>query len=221
MKRAKCWSSRYRLSHYAAPSYAMTLDQNRCGHSQPFRRETLHILRTTTMALQAERPFGPHLMLDMRGCDPDKLWDYRLVFDVLHQLPNEIGMTRITQPYVFPYSGVEPADAGITGVAIIAESHISIHTFPLKRFAFTDVFSCKPFDCKRAREYLVKKFRAEHHEHWLIDRGGRFPRGADSARDPLKCDKCGQLFDGTDDVRCRSPHTGVVCWICPRCGTPA
>jgi S-adenosylmethionine decarboxylase len=173
------------------------------------------------MALQAERTFGPHLMLDMRGCDPDKLWDDRLVFDVLHQLPDEIGMTRITQPYVFPYSGVEPADAGITGVAIIAESHISIHTFPLKRFAFTDVFSCKPFDCEKARECLVKKFSAEHHEHWLIDRGERFPRGADSPRVRLKCDCCCKLFDGTDDGCCRSSLTGRYYWICPYCGSPA
>jgi S-adenosylmethionine decarboxylase len=127
-------------------------------------------------AMKEERAFGPHLALDLRNCDPGKLGNLQLVFDVLFQLPNEIGMTRITQPYVFPYSGMEADDAGITGTVIIAESHISIHTFISKRYAFVDVFSCKLFDYGKAREYLVKQFDATHHDHWVVFRGQGFPR---------------------------------------------
>ena len=78
--------------------------------------------------------FGPHLMLDLRQCNQEKLKDYNLVFNVLQDLPGEIGMTKITQPYVFPYSGLIPEDKGITGTVIIAESHISIHTFQEKDY---------------------------------------------------------------------------------------
>ena len=59
--------------------------------------------------------FGPHLMLDLQQCNYEKLKSYDLVFNVLHDLPEKIGMTKITQPYVFPYSGLVPEDKGITG----------------------------------------------------------------------------------------------------------
>ena len=42
--------------------------------------------------------FGPHLTLDLNDCNPEKLADFDLVFDVLNALPDKIGMTKITQP---------------------------------------------------------------------------------------------------------------------------
>ncbi len=176
-------------------------------------------MKTTTMISQADGAFGPHLAVDMRGCDPDKLSDYRLVFDVLHRLPDEIGMTRITQPYVFPYSGIEPSDAGTTGTVIIAESHISIHTFTIKQFVFADVFSCRPFNCEKALEYLIRAFDAKQHDYWVVHRGRGFPRGTGPTTSSLKCD-CGWRFDANDDQLCTSPHTGRSYWFCPYCGTP-
>ena len=59
-------------------------------------------------------------------------------------------MTKIIQPYVFRYHGVVPEDWGVTGMVIIAESHISIHTFPDHKRFHMDVFSCKPFDSDAA-----------------------------------------------------------------------
>ena len=69
-----------------------------------------------------------------------------------------VNMTKITQPHVFPYEGLVPEDKGITGVVVIAESHVSIHTFPLKRYAFVDVFSCKPFDVDMAARFCTELF---------------------------------------------------------------
>ena len=67
-----------------------------------------------------EQGFGPHLMLDCRECDIDKISDLALVQSFLDELPELIGMTKIIPPYVFPYSGLVPEDKGITGVVIIA-----------------------------------------------------------------------------------------------------
>ena len=72
------------------------------------------------------------------------------IFDLLNSLPDQIGMTKIIQPYVFRYHGVVPEDWGVTGMVIIAESHISIHTFPEHKRFHMDVFSCKPFDGEAA-----------------------------------------------------------------------
>ena len=94
--------------------------------------------------------FGPHITLDLSGCNIDKLKNLQLHFDLLHTLPEIIGMTKITQPYVFPYSGLVPEDKGITGIVIIAESHISIHSFEEKQYCFVDIFSCRSFDTQKA-----------------------------------------------------------------------
>ena len=99
--------------------------------------------------------FGPHVMLDLNECNPNQLNSVESCFKLLDELPTIIGMTKITMPYVFPYEGLVPEDKGITGNVIIAESHVSIHTFSLKNYAFIDIFSCKPFDSKKAINYCI------------------------------------------------------------------
>ena len=123
-----------------------------------------------------ETGFGPHLMLDCRGCDRDKIADVGYVFEVLNTLPERIGMTKITQPYVFPYSGLVPEDKGVTGVVIIAESHLSFHSFSEKDYFFFDLFSCKPFDVEAARQYIMEAFSVREAETHYAERGRDFPR---------------------------------------------
>jgi len=120
--------------------------------------------------------FGPHLMLDCFGCNQKKLSDIDVIFDALDTLPAKIGMTKIMPPYVFKYQGTIPEDWGISGVVLIAESHISIHTFPEKDHAFIDIFSCKDFDTASASVLLVNLFEATHHEVQLLSRGAEFPK---------------------------------------------
>jgi S-adenosylmethionine decarboxylase len=128
------------------------------------------------MREERNEAFGPHLMLDLNECNTEKLKDYDLVFNVLNELPEKIGMTKITQPYVFPYSGLVPEDKGITGTVIIAESHISIHTFQEKDHCFVDVFSCKPFDVEFAAEYLISTFESKKYDKYVVERGKNFVR---------------------------------------------
>lgn len=120
--------------------------------------------------------FGPHLMLDIWGCDISKLSDLEVCYKFLDTLPGLISMTKITQPHVFHYSGLVPEDKGITGAVIIAESHISIHTFPIKDYAFIDIFSCKPFDIDLAISVCEEIFCAKEKQYWIQDRGVRFKR---------------------------------------------
>lgn len=122
------------------------------------------------------KSFGPHLTLDLSMCNKDRLSDYNFVFKLLNELPEIIGMTKITQPYVFPYSGLVPEDKGITGMVIIAESHISIHTFEEKDYVFIDVFSCKGFDVELAKKYFIEAFEAKESVINVVERGLDFPR---------------------------------------------
>ena len=124
--------------------------------------------------------FGPHLMLDGYGCEQGKLADLEHIYKVLDEFPVEIGMTKIMPPYVFKYSGLKPEDWGVSGFVLIAESHISIHTFPEKKFLSLDIFSCKPFEIDRAIEIVSDAFEIEKFEKNVLDRGTEFPK--DTAR---------------------------------------
>ncbi len=120
--------------------------------------------------------YGPHLMLDLNECNPDILDNLDACFKLLNELPPKIGMNKITQPYVFRYQGRFPGDDGITGVVIIAESHISLHTYPQKKFVFVDLFSCKEFDTQLAQDYIIEYFQSKAPVVHLIERGKDFPQ---------------------------------------------
>jgi S-adenosylmethionine decarboxylase len=120
--------------------------------------------------------FGPHLTLDLVDCPEEILKNYDLHFNYLKTLPEIINMTPITQPYVFPYSGLVPEDKGITGIVIIAESHLSIHSFQEKRYSFIDIFSCKDFDVTQALKWTLEVFQPRSYKMNVVERGHDFPR---------------------------------------------
>jgi S-adenosylmethionine decarboxylase len=115
-------------------------------------------------------------MVDGYGSDRDKLTDINYIYDFLSNYPAEIEMTKIMPPYVFRYSGVRPEDWGISGFVLIAESHISIHTFPEKRYLSLDIFSCKEFDGQKAIEDVKRLFSLEKIEIRNLERGLEFPK---------------------------------------------
>jgi S-adenosylmethionine decarboxylase len=59
---------------------------------------------------------------------------------------------------------------------VIAESHLSVHTFVEKGYAFVDLFSCKPFDTDMARDLIVEAFASKKPEVHMLERGTGFPR---------------------------------------------
>jgi S-adenosylmethionine decarboxylase len=120
--------------------------------------------------------FGPHITIDLKGCPKETLSNYNLHFDYLKSLPELINMTPITQPYVFPYSGLVPEDKGITGIVIIAESHISVHSFEEKGYSFIDIFSCKDMDVEKAIQITLDMFKPSDYEINIVKRGKDFPR---------------------------------------------
>jgi len=120
--------------------------------------------------------FGPHLTLDLEYCPEELLSDLNRHFHFLNELPTLLGMTKITQPYVFPYSGLVPEDKGITGLVIIAESHCSIHSFEVKGHSFIDIFSCKAFDLDLVEPFVQELFKPKKITKSLVQRGLSFPR---------------------------------------------
>lgn len=112
-----------------------------------------------------------HLIIDGYGGDVNKMWDHELVRNFLIDYPETLGMTRITDPKVLEYNGPKEDDAGVSGFVIIAESHISIHTFPLRNYVNIDIFSCKSFDNYLAIDDVKQLFSLSEVKTWLLDRG--------------------------------------------------
>lgn len=128
--------------------------------------------------------FGPHLTLDMYSCSKEKLNDVEFIRQILNELPELINMTKISEPEITYYSGDETTfdNGGISAFVIIAESHISVHTFVKQQFVFFDIFSCKEFDVEQAERYLLEKFQPKKVEKHLITRGREFPKDVEKAK---------------------------------------
>jgi deoxyhypusine synthase/S-adenosylmethionine/arginine decarboxylase-like enzyme len=111
-----------------------------------------------------------------------------LVEQVLNAYPDTIGMTKIGGPYMFEYQAPDPAYSGVSGLVVIAESHIALHTFPELDYFTMDIFSCKNFDHEKAIEYIRDAFDVKEMDRMLVQRGLSFKgphHGKDGATDEL------------------------------------
>jgi S-adenosylmethionine decarboxylase len=121
--------------------------------------------------------FGEHLTLDGYGGDYKKLNDEKNVLDCLNELPELLGMQKLAKPEIYHADDNEIKDpGGWTGMVIIKESHISIHTFPARKFVSADVYTCRnEMDCNFIVDYFKKKFNLSDVETNFIKRGTKYP----------------------------------------------
>ncbi|MBI2144392.1 adenosylmethionine decarboxylase [Candidatus Woesearchaeota archaeon] len=136
--------------------------------------------------------FGPHLTLDLYGCDKKKLDDYDFIMGMLNEMPEMLGMHKFSTPQLtkIPIQPNSFDKGGLTGFVILIESHIAIHTFPSDGYASFDIFSCKYFSDEKAIAYLTGMLEAERVEKNMIERGRDFvkhyPRNVQKAATIVK-----------------------------------
>ena len=121
--------------------------------------------------------FGEHLTIDGYGGNKKLLDNKNLLLKILNNLPSLLGMKILLEPQVVYASGNNKKDpGGWTGFVIIAESHISIHTFPLRGFVSIDVYTCKNgMNTDFILKYFKKQFDLKDIETNFIKRGTRYP----------------------------------------------
>ena len=121
--------------------------------------------------------FGEHLTIDGYEGDKDKLDNKELVLSCLNDLPGLLDMTKLSQPEIYFAKGSGPKDpGGWSGFVVIEESHISIHTFPGRRFVSIDVYTCKNgMDLNYIENYFKQKFDLRDLEVNFLKRGTRYP----------------------------------------------
>ena len=94
---------------------------------------------------------GTHLLLDLLGAQ--NLSDVDAIRRTLFNASQAIGATVLdVQTHVFEPQG------GVSGVALLAESHMSIHTWPETGYAAVDIFVCGKLDPTKAVDVLKEAF---------------------------------------------------------------
>ncbi len=109
---------------------------------------------------------GRHLLLELFDCDIDVINSLEAVKGAL------VEAARLAQATIVDVVFHEFNPFGISGVVVIAESHLSIHTWPEYRYAAVDIFSCgDTLQPEVAANYLVEQFSAERTSVVEMQRG--------------------------------------------------
>lgn len=88
---------------------------------------------------------GTHLVADLHGIARARLCDTHAIESLLRQSALAAGAT-----IVYSHFHAFGPGQGVTGVVLLAESHISIHTWPETGFAALDIFMCGGAEPRRA-----------------------------------------------------------------------
>jgi S-adenosylmethionine decarboxylase len=109
---------------------------------------------------------GRHLLLELKDCDAEALNNLEYLKKSLMDTAVQIGATVLNEVFH------QFCPQGVSGVVVIAESHLCIHTWPEHKYAAIDIFTCgnsiNPAD---AVDILVEKLSAKESSFVELKRG--------------------------------------------------
>ena len=107
-----------------------------------------------------------HTLLELHGCDCALLQKAESLKPTLVEAVRQGGGTIVTEIF----HNFSPH--GVSGVIVIAESHVAIHTWPERGYAAVDIFSCSlSLDQELIQRLISTALRASRVEQRVIDRG--------------------------------------------------
>jgi len=118
------------------------------------------------MQLPIFQPAGQHVLADLYGCDAQQLADPAQIADCLLVAANAAGATVLNSH--FHHFGEQQ---GVTGVLLLMESHMSIHTWPEHGYAAIDLFMCGQAQVEVALASIRASISSSDQKVQLIARG--------------------------------------------------
>jgi len=107
---------------------------------------------------------GTHVIAELYDCPSEMLRTVSTVKAILRRVVKESNFNSLGETF----HQFKPH--GVTGVIILSESHISVHTWPEKNFAAVDIFTCGNNDPEYAFKLLVKYIKAGNYNKKVIHR---------------------------------------------------
>ncbi len=118
------------------------------------------------------KALGTHIVCELSGCDAAALTDVDAVREMM------IGAAKASRATVMEVAFHRFEPHGVSGVVILAESHISIHTWPETGYAAMDFYTCGDHtDPSLACEYAAKHLEAKVMQTTEVKRGIAQPSG--------------------------------------------
>ncbi|HZQ06209.1 MAG TPA: S-adenosylmethionine decarboxylase [Anaerolineae bacterium] len=117
-----------------------------------------------------EEPFGWELLLDLYECDVNVLKSREALAQYVIAVCERLEMKRFGEPLIEHFGYEKATTVGYSLVQLIETSAIVGHFSELKRAAYLDLFSCKPFDPNAVTEFTKEFFGAQRVVQRLIER---------------------------------------------------
>lgn len=112
------------------------------------------------------KPLGQHSLFDLHDCDVTRLGDREVVRTALLEAVRQTGGTIVADAFH------QFSPHGVSGVVIIAESHVTIHTWPERAFAAVDLFTCSTtLDHELVERHIAAALGAKRVERQTLARG--------------------------------------------------
>ena len=112
------------------------------------------------------KTLGLHILADLYGVEADKIDRVEDIRELLEGAVKYADLTKISSHYY------QFQPHGATGVILLAESHISIHTWPEHGIATVDVYTCgDPTKAYKAMDYIISKLSPTRVDKQVHDRG--------------------------------------------------
>lgn len=112
---------------------------------------------------------GTEWVIDATGCDPDLLKSQRVLVELFAAIITDLGLNVIGTPQWHQF----PEPGGITGLALLSESHLACHSYPEFQLLTLNLYCCRPRDEWPWEEELRQRVGAKQVRVRCLERGVR------------------------------------------------
>jgi S-adenosylmethionine/arginine decarboxylase-like enzyme len=113
--------------------------------------------------------FGFHLALDLYDCDPQIVRNIEECYRFLALVPEKVETHIQSPPFVIYKKGV-----GFAGWIPVVESGISLYVYFPTNFATIDIYTCKKFDPKIMKHFVIEFFKPKRIREYYFLRGKKY-----------------------------------------------